>query len=74
MLIQSFLGILLLFLIVFFSIQIYIFKKQTNAILSLMVSKSDQVKKLIDASFLKERIQRNYFQSYQLRFNKLNNG
>lgn len=49
-------------------------EKQTNAILSLMVSKSDQVKKLIDASFLKERIQRNYFQSYQLRFNKLNNG
>jgi serine/threonine-protein kinase HipA len=49
-------------------------EKQTNAILSLMVSKSDQVKKLIDASFLKERIQRNYFQSYQLRFNKLKNG
>ncbi len=49
-------------------------EKQTNAILSLMVSKSDQVKKLIDASFLKERIQRNYFQSYQLRLNKLNNG
>ena len=48
-------------------------EKQTNAILSLMVSKSDQVKKLIDASFLKERIQRNYFQSYQLRFNKLKN-
>jgi serine/threonine-protein kinase HipA len=49
-------------------------EKQTNAIMALMVSKSDQVKKLIDASFLKERIQRNYFQSYQLRFNKLNNG
>jgi serine/threonine-protein kinase HipA len=48
-------------------------EKQTNAILALMVSKSDQVKKLIDASFLKERIKRNYFQSYQLRFNKLKN-
>ena len=46
-------------------------EKQTNIILSLMVSKSDVVKKLIDASFLKERIQRNYFQSYQLRLNKL---
>ena len=37
-------------------------EKQTNAIMALMVSKSDQVKKLIDASFLKGRIQRNYFQ------------
>jgi serine/threonine-protein kinase HipA len=46
-------------------------EKQTNIILSLMVSKSDVVKKLIDASFLKERIQRNYFQSYQIRLNKL---
>ncbi len=49
-------------------------EKQTNAMMALMVSKSDRVKKLIDASFLKERIQRNYFQSYQLRLNKLNNG
>jgi serine/threonine-protein kinase HipA len=46
-------------------------EKQTNIILSLMVSKSEVVKKLIDASFLKERIQRNYFQSYQIRLNKL---
>ena len=38
MLIQSFLGILLLFLIVFFSIQIYIFKKQSNAILTGLLS------------------------------------
>jgi serine/threonine-protein kinase HipA len=46
-------------------------EKQTNAILALMVSKSDQVKKLIDESFLDEKIQRNYLQAYQLRFNKL---
>ena len=48
-------------------------EKQTNTMMALMVSKSDEVKKLIDASFLKERIQRNYFQSYQSRFNKLKN-
>lgn len=48
-------------------------EKQATAIMSLMVSKSDEVKKLIDASFLKERIQRNYFQSYQMRLNKLQN-
>jgi serine/threonine-protein kinase HipA len=46
-------------------------EKQTNAILALMVSKSDQVKKLIDASFLKEQIQRSYLQTYQMRLNKL---
>ena len=39
-------------------------EKQMNGIFALMVSKSDQVKKLVDASFLKERIQRNYLQSY----------
>jgi serine/threonine-protein kinase HipA len=48
-------------------------EKQKNTIMALMVSKSDEVKKLIDASFLKERIQRNYFQSYQSRLNKLKN-
>jgi serine/threonine-protein kinase HipA len=46
-------------------------EKQMNAILALMVSKSDQVKKLIDASFLKEQIQRSYIQTYQIRLNKL---
>ena len=46
-------------------------EKQMNAILALMVSKSDQVKKLIDASFLKEQIQRSYIQTYQMRLNKL---
>lgn len=46
-------------------------EKQMNAILTLMVSKSDQVKKLIDASFLKEQIQRTYLKSYQIRLKKL---
>jgi serine/threonine-protein kinase HipA len=46
-------------------------EKQTNAILSLMVSKSDQVKKLIDASFLKDRIKLSYLQTYQLKLKKL---
>jgi serine/threonine-protein kinase HipA len=48
-------------------------EKQKNAIMALMVSKTEQVTNLIGASFLKERIQRNYFQSYQSRFNKLKN-
>lgn len=48
-----------------------IHEKQMNSILALMVSKSDQVKKLIDASFLKEQIQRSYLQTYQMRLNKL---
>jgi len=39
----------------------------------LMVSKLDQVKILIDASFLKERIQRSYLQTYQMRLKKLKN-
>jgi serine/threonine-protein kinase HipA len=47
--------------------------KQMNAILALMVSKSDQVKKLLDASFLKERIKRSYLQTYQMRLKKLKN-
>lgn len=46
-------------------------EKQTNAILNLMVSKSEEVKKLIEVSFLKERIKRNYLQSYQARLKKL---
>ena len=48
-------------------------EKQMNAILALMVSKLDQVKILIDASFLKERIQRSYLQSYQMKLKKLKN-
>ena len=46
-------------------------EKQMNDIFALMLSKSDQVKNLIDASFLKERIQRSYLQSYQMRLQKL---
>lgn len=48
-------------------------EKQMGGIFALMVSKSDQIKKLVDASFLKERIQRNYLQSYQKRLNKFKN-
>lgn len=48
-------------------------KKQINTILDLMVSKSDEVKKLVEASFLKKRIQQNYLQSYQARLKKLKN-
>lgn len=46
-------------------------EKQMHAVLALMVSKSDEVKNLIDASFLKESVQRNYVQSYQTRLKKL---
>lgn len=48
-------------------------EKQMDVIFALMVSKSDQIKKLVDSSFLKERIQRNYLQSYQKRLNKFKN-
>jgi serine/threonine-protein kinase HipA len=46
-------------------------EKQMNSILALMVSKSDQVKKLLDASFLKDGIKRSYLQTYQLKLKKL---
>jgi serine/threonine-protein kinase HipA len=46
-------------------------EKQTNAILALMVSKSDQVKKRIDASFLNDRTKRSYLQTYQLKLKDL---
>ena len=48
-------------------------EKQMNAILALMVSKSDEVKTLIVASFLKERFQKSYLHSYQIRLKKLIN-
>ena len=47
-------------------------EKQRNAILALMVSKTENVKNLIDASFLKDGIKRNYLQTYQLKLKKLN--
>ena len=46
-------------------------EKQANAMMALMMSKSDQVKKLIDASFLKDRIKRSYLKTYQLKLKKL---
>ena len=46
-------------------------EKQMNAILALMVSKTENVKNLIDASFLKDGIKRNYLQTYQLKIKKL---
>ena len=46
-------------------------EKQTNAIMSLMVSKTEQVTNLIAASFLKDRIKRSYLQTYQLKLKKL---
>lgn len=47
-------------------------EKQMNAILALMVSKTENVKNLIDASFLKDGIKRNYLQTYQLKLKMLN--
>ena len=46
-------------------------EKQTNAIMALMVSKTEQVTNLINASFLKDRIKRSYLQTYQLKLKKL---
>ena len=46
-------------------------EKQTNAIMALMVSKTEQVTNLIGASFLKDRIKRSYLQTYQLKLKKL---
>lgn len=46
-------------------------EKQTNAIMALMVSKTEQVTNLIDASFLKDSIKRSYLQLYQLKLKKL---
>lgn len=46
-------------------------EKQTEAILGLMISKTEAVSKFIEASFLKDRLKRNYFQAYQARLKKL---
>jgi len=46
-------------------------EKQTNAIMALMVTKTEQVTNLINASFLKDRIKRSYLQGYQLKLKKL---
>ncbi len=46
-------------------------KKTFQAIMSLMTSKSDSVKKLVALSFLDDATKRNYFQSYQRRLKQL---
>ena len=46
-------------------------EKQKNAIMALMVSKTEHVTTLIHASFLKDRIKRSYLQGYQLKLKKL---
>ena len=46
-------------------------EKQTNAIMALMVSKTERVTNLIAASFLKDRIKRSYLQGYQLKIKKV---
>jgi serine/threonine-protein kinase HipA len=46
-------------------------EKQTNDIMALMVSKTEQVTNLIEASFLKDRIKRSYLQTYQMKLKKL---
>ena len=46
-------------------------EKVFGSILSLMLSKSDSVKKIIEASFLNQSTKRNYWQSYQGRLKKL---
>ncbi|NCU31501.1 MAG: type II toxin-antitoxin system HipA family toxin [Candidatus Moranbacteria bacterium] len=46
-------------------------EKVYNDILNTMLNRTDLVKKLTFSSFLDEKTQRNYFQSYQTRLNKL---
>jgi serine/threonine-protein kinase HipA len=44
---------------------------QAQKIMVLLTSKSNEVKALVDASYLKDRIKRNYFQAYQTRLKRL---
>jgi serine/threonine-protein kinase HipA len=46
-------------------------EKLTNAMMALMVSRTEQVTNLIAVSFLKDRIKRSYLQGYQLKLKKL---
>ena len=46
-------------------------EKTFQEIMALMISKSDLVKKMVDASFLNETTKRNYFQSFQARLKQL---
>jgi len=49
-------------------------KKSFQNIMSLMISKSDLVEKMVTASFLNETTKRNYFQSFQGRLKQLTKG
>jgi serine/threonine-protein kinase HipA len=51
--------------------QVGINEKLQQSILEFMLSKSDKVETLINASFLSERMKRNYLQAYQGRVNKI---
>ena len=46
-------------------------EKQANSIIEIMLSNSSKVESLIKASFLSDRIKKNYLQAYQTRLNKL---
>lgn len=46
-------------------------EKQCDTIIAFMLSKSEKVEAIINASFLNDRMKRNYWQAYQTRFNKL---
>jgi serine/threonine-protein kinase HipA len=46
-------------------------KNQKNEIFDNLLSKSDSVEKLVSASFINDKLKRNYTQTYQTRFKKL---
>ncbi len=48
-------------------------KKQKNTIFNNLLSKSDKVDELVNASFLNEKLKQNYTQAYQTRLKKLKN-
>jgi len=45
--------------------------KQKDAIFNKLLTNSDKVKQLIEASYLNDKIKRNYLQAYQTRLKKL---
>lgn len=47
-------------------------KSQTDTVIDKLLSNSDRVAKLVDASYLSESTKRNYLQAYQTRLKKLN--
>ena len=46
-------------------------EKQVNKAFNSLLSNQDKVVRLIDASFLSDKLKRNYLQAYQTRLNKL---